>query len=344
MKPARIVFPGFWFGQSSLKDAEALARRGVGGFCVYGGTAKQTLDFTKRMQDASPYGQLLFCADINENLNEVVTDAPELPLNIEMASAPRPQDAVYRKGNLLARMARSMGLNWVLAPVVDLGYASPSFGENPTQVTQMAGDFIAGLSNGGVLNCVKYFPGVSGVLKTLTQLEDEEFVPYKCTFRRADALMPSDMIFPNIDSDQQAMLSDKVIKGILKKRLNYKGCVISFPLFKGHLRYEEASAIKMLHGGIENIMSPEHADTVIDAIEREADRGLLTDEIFHAISNQEMFISKVQMGPEAQTIKEAFALAKKSFKTAAEPKKPRKTSTKTPAKRAPRKKKTTISE
>ncbi len=268
MKPARIVFPGFWFGQSSLKDAEALARRGVGGFCVYGGTAKQTLDFTKRMQDASPYGQLLFCADINENLNEVVTDAPELPLNIEMASAPRPQDAVYRKGNLLARMARSMGLNWVLAPVVDLGYASPSFGENPTQVTQMAGDFIAGLSNGGVLNCVKYFPGVSGVLKTLTQLEDEEFVPYKCTFRRADALMPSDMIFPNIDSDQQAMLSDKVIKGILKKRLNYKGCVISFPLFKGHLRYEEASAIKMLHGGIENIMSPEHADTVIDAIER----------------------------------------------------------------------------
>ena len=314
MKPARIVFPGFWFGKSTLKAAEALARRGVGGFCVYGGTARQVQNFTKRMQDASPYGQLLFCADINENLNEVVTDAPELPLNIQLATCERPQDAAYRKGNLLARMARSLGLNWVLAPVVDLGYASPSFGENPMQVTQMAGDFIAGLSNGGALNCIKYFPGVSGVLKMLAQLEDEEFVPYKHTFRRADALMPSDMIFPNIDNDQQAMLSDKVIKGLLKKRLNYKGCVISFPLFKGRLRYEEASAIKMLHCGIENIMSPKHADQVIDAIEREADRGLLTDEIFHAISNQEMFISKVLMGPEPHTVKEAFALAKKSFK------------------------------
>lgn len=314
MKPARIVFPGFWFGKSTLKAATALARRGVGGFCVYGGTAKQTSDFTKRMQDASPYGQLLFCADINENLNEVVTDAPELPLNIKLANSARPQDAAYRKGNLLARMARAMGLNWVLAPVVDLGYASPSFGEDPVQVTQMAGDFIAGLSNGGVLNCIKYFPGVSGVLKTLAQLEDEEFVPYKHIFRRADALMPSDMIFPNIDNDQQAMLSDKVIKGLLKKRLNYKGCVVSFPLCKGRLRYEEASAIKMLHGGVENIMSPKHADAVIDAVEREADRGLLVDEIFHAISNQEMFISKVQMGPEPQTVKEAFALAKKSFK------------------------------
>lgn len=32
MKPARIVFPGFWFGESSLQEAEDLARRGVGGF------------------------------------------------------------------------------------------------------------------------------------------------------------------------------------------------------------------------------------------------------------------------------------------------------------------------
>ena len=64
MRPARVVFPGFWFGKSNLKEAENLARRGVGGFCVYGGTAEQTLDFTKRMQDISPYDQLLFCADI----------------------------------------------------------------------------------------------------------------------------------------------------------------------------------------------------------------------------------------------------------------------------------------
>ena len=27
MKPARIVFPGFWFGESDLKQAEELARR-----------------------------------------------------------------------------------------------------------------------------------------------------------------------------------------------------------------------------------------------------------------------------------------------------------------------------
>lgn len=314
MKPARIVFPGFWFGQSSLQQAEELARRGVGGFCVYGGTAQQTLDFTHRMQDASPYGRLLFCADIDEDLCEIVPDAPALPLNHELKDFPLLQDGAYRKGNLLARMARSVGIDWVLDPVVDLGYASPAFDDVPLTVTHLAGDFIAGLSNGGALNCIKYFPGVSGVLKTLAQMEDAEFVPYKHIFRRADAIMPSDMIFPNVDNDNQAMLSDKMIKGLLKKRLNYKGCVMSFPLFKGRLRYEEASAIKMLHCGVENILAPKDASAVIDAVERETDRGLLMDEIIHAVSNHEMFISKVTAGPDPMDIKDAFDMVRASFK------------------------------
>lgn len=287
-----------------------LARRGVGGFCVYGGTAQQTRDFTLRMNEASPYGRLLFCADIDEDLSEIITDAPPLPSNFSLQQFSSPQDGAYRKGNLLARMARSVGLDWVLAPVVDLGYTSPAFSDVPLTVTHLAGDFIAGLSNGGALNCIKYFPGISGVLKMLAQLEDAEFVPYKHTFRRADAIMPSDMIFPNIDNDTQAMLSDKVIKGLLKKRLNYKGCVISFPLFKGRLRYEEASAIKMLHAGVENILAPKDASGVIDAIEREADKGLWMDEIIRAVSNHEMLLSKVFVGPEPDSIQDAFEAAK----------------------------------
>ncbi len=309
MKPARIVFPGFWFGQSDLQQAENLARYGVGGFCVYGGTAQQTLDFTRRMREVSPYDHLLFCADIKENLSEIITDAPTLPTNAALAAYTNPQDAAYRKGNLLARMARACGIDWVLGPVLDLGYNSPAFSDSPMEVTRLAGDFIAGLSNGGALNCIKYFPGISGVLKTLAQMEDAEFVPYKHTFRRADSIMLSDMIFPNIDNDNQAMLSDKMIKGLLKKRLNYKGCVMSFPLWKGRLRYEEASAIKMLHCGVENILAPHVAEAVIEAIEREIDRGLLSDEIFHAVSNHEMFTSKVTMGPEPDTLQKAFALA-----------------------------------
>lgn len=314
MKPAQIVFPGFWFGKSDPVQAQELARRGVGGFCLYGGKAQEIQDFTQRIQQVSPHGKLLFCADIADNLNEVVLDAPSLPPNAKISQYKQPQDIAYRKGYLTARMALSVGINWVLAPVVDLGYKTPAFSDVPLQVTQMAGDFIAGLSNGGALNCVKYFPGASGILKTLAQMEDAEFVPYKHMFRRADAIMPSDMIFPNIDNDNQAMLSDKIIQGLLKKRLNYKGCVLSFPLFRGRLKYEGPSAIKMLHCKVENILAPHNADVVIDLIEREINKGFLTDELIHAVSNHEMFLSKVESGPEPLSIKQAFELAEKDFK------------------------------
>lgn len=315
MKPARIVFPRFCFGQSDWARAEELARRGVGGFCVCGGSAEQTLAFTRRMNELSPYEKLLFCADIQESLAEAVTDAPALPLNAALSRCDNPQDAAYRKGNLTARMARAAGINWVLAPVVDLGYSSPAFSDDPLQVTRLVGDFIAGLSNGGVLNCIKYFPGVSGVLKTLAQLEDAEFVPYKSIFRRADCIMPSDMIFPSVDNEQQAALSDKVIKGLLKKRLNYKGCVMGYPLHKMRVRYEEASAIKMLHAGVQILLAPKGAEGVIDAVEREVHKGFLADGITAAISDLEMFSSRVSAGPKPDTIAKSFEMASAFNKT-----------------------------
>lgn len=312
MKPARIVFPAFWFGKSDIKQAEELARLGVGGFCMYGGTAAQTQELTKRLNAVSPYGRLLFCADIKDDLTEVIKDAPKLPKNHTLAGH-HLSEAAYRKGNLLGRMARAAGIDWVLAPVVDLGYAASSISDDPAIVSRAAGDMLAGLSNAGALTCVKYFPGVSGALKTLVQLEDAEFIPYKNLFRRTDAVMPSDMTFVNIDNDTQACMSDKVIKGLLRKRLNYKGCVMGFPLYLARLRYEEASAIKMLHAGVENILAPRNAFGVIEAIEREVNRGLLFDNIVQAISNHEMFISKVASGPEPDTIEKAFESARKAF-------------------------------
>ena len=264
------------------------------------------------MREASPYNHLLICADIDEDLREVVTDAPALPSNAQLGACASAEGA-YKKGNMLACMARSIGIDWVLAPVADVGYSSPAFSVSAPCVTRLAGDFVAGLSNGGALNCVKYFPGVSGILKTLAQMEDAEFMPYKSLFRRADAIMPSDMTFPNIDGDTQAMMSDKILRGLLKKRLNYKGCIVSFPLWKARVRYEGAAALKMLHCGVENILAPKDPHAVLDAIEREVNKGFLMDEIIHAVSNHEMAISKLFSAP-VLSIKEAFLQAKTCFK------------------------------
>ncbi len=250
MNPARIIFPGFWFGSSNLAQAKNLAKRGVGGFCVYGGTAKQTARFIEEVREASVYDHLLICADIDEDLSEVITDSPLLPSNAKLGEDSHADtDGAYRKGLISARLARSIGIDWLLAPVIDIGYQSPAFGENPMAVARLSGDYAAGAANGGVLNCIKYFPGINGILKTLTQMEDAEFVPYKHMFRRTDAVMPSDMVFSNIDPANRAMMSERIIKDLLKKRLNYKGCVIGTPLFKSHIQNEAAAVLKMVGCG-----------------------------------------------------------------------------------------------
>ena len=310
MKPSRIVFPGFWFGSSTLPQAKAAAARGVGGFCVYGGTARQVKHFAEAVREASPYDHLLICADIEEDLSEIIKDAPSLPSNAQLG-AENNTEGSYRKGLISARMARSVGIDWLLSPVVDIGYQSPAFCETPMSVARLAGDYVAGVSNGGALNCVKYFPGVSGILKTLAQMEDAEFVPYKHMFRRCDAIMPSDMVFANIDPAERAMMSDKIIKGLLKKRLNYKGCVVGAPLYKSRIKNEPAAVLQMISCGVEMILAPQNAKDVLDTVEKEFDKGNITEEVIHSISNHELFASKVMTSTAPVfTTKEAFAMAK----------------------------------
>ena len=292
MNPARIVFPGFWFGKSDWEQAKALAKRGVGGFCVYGGRAEETARFIQAVREASIYDHLLICADIDEDLSEIITDAPRLPSNAQLGQQPE-TEGVYRKGLITARMARSLGIDWLLCPVVDIGYQRPTFGEDPVTVARLCGDYAAGAANGGVLNCIKYFPGINGILKTLVQMEEAEFVPYKHMFRRTDAVMPSDMVFGNIDPANRAMMSDRIVKDLLKKRLNYKGCVVSAPLFKSHIKQEASAVLRMILGGVNLILAPQDPIGVLDIIEKEFQKENIIEEVIHAISNIELFTSKV---------------------------------------------------
>ena len=306
MNPARIIFPGFWFGTSDLAQAEQWAKRGVGGFCVYGGTIKETERFIEKVREASPYDHLLICADIEEDLSDVFKEVAALPSNAQLGLLEN-SDSVYRKGLVSARLARSIGIDWLLSPVVDIGYGRPAFGENPMTVARLSGDYAAGAANGGVLNCIKYFPGINGILKTLTQMEDAEFVPYKHMFRRADAVMPSDMIFSNIDPDNRAMMSEKIIKDLLKKRLNYKGCVVGAPLFKSRLKNEATAVLKMIHCGVEIIMAPKETQPVLETVEREFDKGHILEAVIRGVSNIELLTSKViTNSAPTLTVKEAL--------------------------------------
>ena len=87
MQINRLVFPGFWFDRQDISFAEELARLGVGGFCLYGGSLAQIKQFTQRVRRASPLEKILICADYEDGLGRWVKDAPRLAPNLALGAA-----------------------------------------------------------------------------------------------------------------------------------------------------------------------------------------------------------------------------------------------------------------
>ena len=76
-------------------------------------------------------------------------------------------------GSLIAETVRILGFNMDFAPVVDVvdqnrssvsnGLHSRAFGTSAEETTELAGAFLNSLKGGGILGCLKHFPGLGGL-------------------------------------------------------------------------------------------------------------------------------------------------------------------------------------
>src|SRR5207249_11457993 len=147
----------------------------------------------------------------------------------------------------IGAMLRVVGINWDLAPVVDVGYnpanpvivgAARSFGANPRLVTEHARAFVQGLRAEGVLTALKHFPGHGSSFGdshrgftdvTATAAPELELVPYRALIGEgfADSVMTAHVFNRQLDDQRPATLSRATIGGLLRGELGFKGPVIS---------------------------------------------------------------------------------------------------------------------
>src|SRR6266566_8267579 len=73
----------------------------------------------------------------------------------------------YNAGHSAASDLAALGLNVNFMPIVDVltnpnnpGLPMRTFGSNPTLVTNMGRAYLEGLTKGGVVGCLKHFPGL----------------------------------------------------------------------------------------------------------------------------------------------------------------------------------------
>ena len=186
-------------------------------------------------------------------------DATNVAGAMAIAATGRPENA-YAAGRITARELKALGINFNLAPVLDINNnpLNPvinirSYGDSAEKVTEYGIPMMRGLLDGGVLSALKHFPGhgdtnvdshlgLPVIDKSLEELEALELVPFQAAIGQgATAIMSAHILFPQIEkSGVPATMSHTIITELLKGKLGFKGLVLSDCL--------EMAAIRQYYG------------------------------------------------------------------------------------------------
>ncbi|HEU5229848.1 MAG TPA: glycoside hydrolase family 3 N-terminal domain-containing protein, partial [Ktedonobacteraceae bacterium] len=129
-------------------------------------TRDQLVALNKAMQ-AKAHIPLFISTDYEGGIvNELRQITGERPSEATIGAANDPQKA-YDAGHSAATDLTGLGLNVNFMPIVDVltnpqnpGLPQRTFGSDPTLVTNMGQAYLKGLTDGGVVGCLKHFPGL----------------------------------------------------------------------------------------------------------------------------------------------------------------------------------------
>jgi beta-N-acetylhexosaminidase len=153
------------------EDAEAfqeikrqIVENKIGGVCLFGSPVYESVRVTNRLQQLAKI-PLLISADFEAGIGMRFENTVNFPWNMAVAATGEPELA-RRQGEMTAKEARSLGVQQIFAPVVDVNnnWENPvinvrSYGENPADVSRFANAFIHGIQANNALATVKHFPG-----------------------------------------------------------------------------------------------------------------------------------------------------------------------------------------
>lgn len=244
---AEFIGPDF-----NANNAAMIEQLHAGGIILYAfsmNDAKQTQALIQSAQANSRIPLLVTvdeeggCVDRLKNIYPPRPGAPEI-------GATGSTTYSYQQGAKTAQDMRALGLNVDIAPDVDVKLVDGrdllcrTFGTTPGYVTKMAGAYLSGLQDNGVIGTLKHFPGLGDALddahldlpvikRTRSQIESVELAPYRALINNGQVqmVMTTDLLMPAIDPVLPAELSPAMITGILRGELGFNGVVMTDALY-----------------------------------------------------------------------------------------------------------------
>ncbi|HSF72642.1 MAG TPA: glycoside hydrolase family 3 N-terminal domain-containing protein [Microcoleus sp.] len=269
-----------------------LENLGVGGVILVGGSAAELALRSHQLQSWAKF-PLLLAADIEEGVGQRFAGATWFGPPMAIAEVAR-QDAgkadryAEQMGAVTAIEARAIGLNWILAPVVDVNNNPDNpvinvraFGETPEIVGKLAAAFIRGAGEYPVLTTAKHFPGhgdtaVDSHLELpvlphsparLTEVELPSFV--EAMAAGVDAVMSAHLLIPAWDAEFPATLSRKILIGKLREELGFEGLIVTDALVMGAIANKygaNEAAVLAAEAGADVLLMPLDPEGAILAV------------------------------------------------------------------------------
>jgi beta-glucosidase len=281
---------------------------GVGGVILLGGSAAELALRTQQLQTWAKI-PLLMAADVEEGVGQRFAGATWFPPPMavaEIAATNLPQAEQYAQqlGSVTAQESRAIGLNWVLAPVVDVNNNPDNpvinvraFGETPTIVSQLTTAFIRGAQSYPVLTVAKHFPGhgdtatdshldLPVIPHSRERLQQIELPPFQAAIAAGvDSVMSAHLLIPELDPEYPATLSQPILTQLLRQTCGFEGLIVTDALVMGaiaeHYGVNQAPVLAVA-AGADILLMPADPVGAIQAVCQAVEAGIIPPERIRA--------------------------------------------------------------
>lgn len=198
------------------------------------------------------------------------------------------QPIVELLGALMGRELAAAGINLNFAPVLDIDtnpqnpiIGDRAFGGDPRRVIRHALALMRGLQGGGVIPCGKHFPGhgdtptdshksLPALPHTLDRLRLMELAPFQAAIHGGvPMIMTAHILYGALDAQHPATCSSRVLRGLLRDELDFKGVIITDDLEMGaitQLYTPDEAAVRSLAAGADLALICGSTTTTLHAI------------------------------------------------------------------------------
>ena len=289
-KISQMLIVGYISESIDNNLADIIIKNQPGGFIVQGvnfSTYEKTKKFIERINSYNAI-PMFMCVDQEGGSVQRIKAMKDETLNIPSAKEvgnTNSESYAYNIGKIIGEQSRSLGLNTVLAPTLDLGTGNTlkdrTYSSDSSKVTKLGGEVGKGIEDQGLIAVYKHFPGIgsakidthaglSVINKTKEEMLNQDLKPFISLIDKMNMVMIGHTSYPKITGNNiPSSISKEIINDLLRNELGYKGVVMIDAINMKALsdNYSEEEIYKRgIEAGVDLFIMPSNSTNAINIV------------------------------------------------------------------------------